>query len=386
MPLGRRTLEIAAIAIALAIAGVMAFRVAHAHGLLLDDGQPIFGDFISFWSAGRAALDGHAARVHEAAFLFHYHQAAVPGVAYVAPFNSPPTFLLLLLALSWAPFPIAALMFLALSAALYIFAARKLLPDARVLIFALTMPAAFYHLGTVQTGLWIAGASGLALFWLDAKPARAGACVALLAIKPHLALLWPLLLALSGRWRAFWAATLATSAFALAAGLVFGFDAYPRFLANLDASFSQVSGQRITTPAYASLYGNLLDLGVTQITAIAAQALSALAALALSGWIFARGGERAAQGAALCAATLLISPYLFFYDFTLLGVGAALLGAPRNRFEWAALVLAWSAGLSLALGYLAPLPLCPLAAWCVLLSATLRTGSAVARPAPTPRR
>ena len=28
-----------------------------------------------------------------------------------------------------------------------------------------------------------------------------------------------------------------------------------------------------------------------------------------------------------------MSPYLFFYDFTLLAVGAALLGAPRDRFE-----------------------------------------------------
>lgn len=383
MPLTRRALKIAALCVALAIACVMALRLANADGLLLDDGQPLFGDFISFWSAGRAALDGHAARVHDADFLFTYHQTAVPGVAFVAPFNSPPTFLLLLTGFAWLPFPLAALAFLFASGALYVDGVRKVASGA--LIFALTMPAAFYHIGTVQTGLWIAGASALALHWLDARPRLAGACVALLAIKPHLALLWPLLLALSGRRRAFLAATAATLVFVLAAGAVFGFDAYLRFIENLGASFSQVSDQRITTPAYASLYGNLLDLGAAQALAGAAQAISALAAIGLAIWIFIRG-ERPAQGAALCAATLLVSPYLFFYDFTLLGVAAALLGPPRDRVELAALILAWSAGLSLALGYLAPLPLCPLAAWLVLLSAASRTRNAAPRLAPAPPR
>jgi hypothetical protein len=94
-------------------------------------------------------------------------------------------------------------------------------------------------------------------------------------------------------------------------------------------------------------------------------------ALSLASLLFLRGA-RESQGAALCAATLLATPYLFFYDMTLLAVGAALLGAPRDRFELAALVLAWSAGLSLALGYIAPLPLCPLAAWTVLIAAFRR--------------
>jgi len=88
----------------------------------------------------------------------------------------------------------------------------------------------------------------------------------------------------------------------------------------------------------------------------------------------------------MCAATLLMSPYLFFYDFTLLGVGAALMGAPRDRFELVALVLAWGAGLSLVVGYFVPLPVCPLAAWAVLIAAFRRTGSAGLRWGPALRR
>lgn len=370
-----RVYEFAAIAIALLIVGTMAYLVVDGEKLLLTSGQAVFGDYIAFWSAGRAALDGHAADVHQIATVAAYQRGAVPGLAFIAPWNSPPTFLLITAALAVLPYPTSALTFLALTGALYLYAARKLVPDARSMIFALTLPAAVYHLGTVQTGLLVAGVTALALVWLDRRPLRAGALVSLLAIKPHLALLWPFLLAFSGRWRAFAAAAAGTLAIVVLAGLVFGFDAYGRFFDNLAPSQDMISRQRVVTPAYASLYGNLLGLGLPQALAMAVHAASAAAALFAACIVFVRH-DRITAGAALCAATLLISPYLFFYDLTLLGVAAALLGAPRNRLELWAFILAWGAGLSLALGYLVTLPLAPAAAWLVLLIAFRRARNA----------
>jgi hypothetical protein len=428
---GLRLIELAAIAVASGILAVMAAKLIGSRGLLLADGQPVFGDFIAFWSAGRAALEGHAALVHDHAFLFAYQQQAVAGAAYVAPWNSPPTFLLVAAGLALLPYPAAAAAFLAASGVLYVYAARRLLPDARALLFAVTLPAALYHLGSAQTGLLIAGASGLALLWLDRRPLAAGALVGVLAVKPHLAILWPVLLALSGRWRAFAAAAAATSAFAIIAGLAFGFEAYGRFFENLARSQALISEQRITTPAYASLYANMLALGAPDAVAAVLQGASAAGAVVVfilivipglakreprtqgqplrrwplgsgfgsassaepprndeAGAITAAAPGPASQGggemAALCAATLLVSPYLFFYDFTLLAVGAALLGAPRDRFEVAAAMLAWGAGLSVAIGHYVMLPLCPAAAWAVLIAAMRRAGSAAPRPAPAP--
>lgn len=389
MPLNRRAYEAAALLIALAILGAMGSRLIGAHGLVLANGQPLFGDFIAFWSAGRAALEGEAAHVHTWESARAYHQVAAPGVAVVAPWHGPPTFLLVAAALALLPYPLAALVFLIGSAALYLYAARKVLPDARALIFAATLPAALFHLGTVQTGLLIAGVSGLALYWLDKRPLRSGLLVGLLAIKPHLALLWPLLLAMSGRWRAFMAAAGSLVVFVLLAGLAFGFDAYQRFIDNLPAAQELVANQRLSTPAYASLYGNFIGFGLPQIFALIAHGVSAVAALALALalWLFGRA-DRSVAGAALCAATLLISPYLFFYDFTLLAVGAAMLGAPRNRFELLALILAWGAGLSLPLNYLAALPLAPAAAWLILLASVQRARGATypTRKTPAPPR
>lgn len=382
MPLSRRACEIAAIGIALALLAAMASQLVGIRGLVLANGQPLFGDFIAYWSAGRAALEGHADAVHDWDTARAYHQLAAPGVAVVAPWHPPPTFLLIATALAVLPYPVAALVFLAGSGTVYLFAADKLLPDRRALIFVVTLPAALFHLGTVQSGLLIAGVSGLALYWLDRRPAVSGSLVALLAVKPHLAVIWPLMLALTGRWRAFAAATFGVIVFAGLAGFAFGFDSYVRFLENLPTAQDLVVSQRVSTPAYASLYGNLIDLGAPRTAALVAHAVSAALALGACVWMFRRG-ELPTQGAALCAATLLVSPYLFFYDFTLLAVGAALLGVPRDRVELTAIIAAWCAGLSLPLGYLAPLPLGALAAWLILLAAARRVR---ARAYPTQRK
>lgn len=366
--LTRRHFEIAAIGVALALLAIMGQRLAHAHGLLLADGNGVFGDFIAFWSAGRLALEGREELVHSWSAIQSVQADAVPGLRFFAPWNSPPHFLLIASALALAPLPIAALIWLTGSGALYLTAARTLLPDRRALVFALTLPAALYHLGSVQTGLWIAGISGLALYWLDQRPGRAGALIGLLAIKPHLAILWPIYLALTGRWRAFIAAAVSLALFTLAAMLAFGWETLPRFLENLAASQHLINAQRVPNATFASLYGNLVALGVGNTSAMLAHALSATAALGVALFAFRRGDARA-QGAALCAATMLISPYLFFYDATLLALGAAMLGAPRDRFSVITLVFAWSAGLSLAVAQIIALPICPMAAWLVLANA-----------------
>lgn len=382
--LTRRTFEIGAIVVALALLAVMGWRLSQAHGLLLIDGNPVFGDFIAFWSAGKLALEGQANLVHDVALITAVQHAAVPGMHLVAPWNSPPYFLLIATALALLPYPAAALTWLAASGALYLFAARKILPDARALLIALTAPAALYHIGSVQTGLAIAGVTGLALIWLDTRPRAAGALIALLAIKPHLAVLWPIYLAFTGRWRVFAAASVTFAVFTFAAGLAFGWDTFAHFVQNLSAASSLIGDERVPPATFGSLFGNLTALGAPRVLAIGAHALSAIAAIAAAIYVFRRGDARA-QGAALCAATLLISPYLFFYDFTLLLVGAALLAPARDRFELIALMVAWGAGLSLAISELVPLPLCPLAAWLVLACAIRRARSAASRLAPAPR-
>jgi hypothetical protein len=381
MLLRRSTAESIAIACTIVLLVVMASRTYGVVNNLLPDGHPLYGDFITFWSSARAVLDGHVANLHDRVFLTKYQLMAVPNMHVMAPYNSPPILLLLTWPLGLMSYPVAAMCFLFATGALYLVMARKLLPDNRAMIWALTLPAAVYHLGTIQELLLVAGLDGLALYWLDKRPRLSGALVGLLSIKPHLAILWPLFLALSGRWKNFWAATLSLAILFVAAGLIFGWASYIRFLQNLGPSADLIFGVHVAKQTYASLFGNVRALGLTIPQAWAAQGTSAVLALAAACWIFLKGDWRA-QCAAFCAASLLMSPYLFFYDFALLGVGAACLGAPRNRLEFIAEALAWASAYTVALGPFAGFPLCPIAAWSVLLVALRRTLAAKA-PAET---
>src|SRR5262249_15577105 len=141
-----------------------------------------------------------------------------------------------------------------------------------------------------------------------------------------------------------------------------------------------ITARRVSAATYGSLYGTLLGLGAHRQLALLVHALSAVSALALTVLVW-RKGDGQKQGAALCAATILSSPYLLFYDATLLGVAAALLAPPRSWRDWPALALGWGAGLSVGLSLVLQnlhwpvyLPLIPAAAWAVLLTAAARAG------------
>ena len=380
--------EAVAIAAACFVAYAMLTKLEGARGLMTKEGQPMFGDFLAFWSAGTLALQGKVAMVHDPVFIHHFQTQLIPGLPVVSTYNSPPTFTLLAQLLGLMPYPVAAIVFLVMSWIVYFIAARKLLPDWRSMLFAATCPAAVYEIGSIQTGLLIAGVTGLALAWQDRRPLVAGSMIALLAIKPHLAILWPVYLLVTGRWRMFIAAAISTGAFIAAAALTFGIDSYTRFLTNLDYTQKLISEKHVSVATFGSLYGNLIAANVPHPIPMIAQGISAACAVlvALVVW---RKGDVASQAAAFCAATMLASPYLFFYDSTLLALGAAFLGAPRNKLEFLAFAASWAAGLSVAIGFIFPLPVVPLCSWLLLIAAArrgafswLRIGAPRLAPAP----
>ncbi len=360
-----------AIFIGLCTALILLRRLDGAHGLLLASGQPLFGDFLAFFTGGKLALLGHTSALYSEDAARALQHTLIPGIALVAPFYSPPILLLLMTPLAALGYVPAALTFLALSLLAYGLAAWRLAPNKYALIFAATFPVALLHFGSLQTGLLVAGLSGLALFWLDKRPLWTGAAIAALAIKPHLAVLWPIMLIVQGRWRTFAAAAAVFAALFIAAGAIFGFDTYAAFLGNLKTAQGAVDKARLGAQVYSSLYANLLAMGAPTWLAIGMHALSAAAALLLSILIWRRGDTNA-SGAALCAASLLISPYLFYYDTTLLGLGALMIARSKTtRLEQAGLSFAWIAAWASIL-FEANLPYCPLAAWALMAMATRR--------------
>lgn len=371
MPKLRRIyFEIAAALCALGAFAAMGSQIVGGRGLLLGNGLPMFGDFIAFWSAGRLVLDGDVALVHDARAIMDASHQAVPEQSGYFPWRNPPPFLLIMTPLALLPYAAAALVFLAGSTALFIYALRPLLPDRRALFFPLASPTYVFHLGSTQLTPLVTGLHALALHWLDKRPIAAGAAIALLVIKPHLAVVWPLLLLCQGRWRTFFSAALFTLAVLAVTGFAFGFGIYGRWLANLGDAEQLIATRQLPPNTLGSLYGVLIWNGAPSSLAGVAQGISAAGAAIVATVIFLRS-ERLATLIALPAATLLISPHLFFYDTLLLAISAAAIAQRRlGRAEIALACVAFAiGGFTLALGFVIVLPLCWAAAWAVLLYA-----------------
>ncbi|HEV2364261.1 MAG TPA: glycosyltransferase family 87 protein [Caulobacteraceae bacterium] len=316
-------------------------------------GRPIGTDFSDVWSAGRLALQGRAAAAYDPPAQYAVQQAAfhrsnVPFYAWLYP----PWFLLAAAALALLPYLVAVLAWQALGLGLYVRAMRAIAPGRETTLLALAFTGVFLNLIHGQNGLLSAALIGGALFLLDKRPLAAGGLLGLLAYKPQLGLFAPLVLAASGRWRAFAAASLVVAVLALAATSVFGWGIWPAFVAGFPYTRHEVLEQGGTGfYKMQSLFAAVRLWGGSVAAAYGAQAALTLAGGALLVWLWRGRADQRLKSSALISASLLASPYCMDYDLMLLApAGAFLVSWMRERgappFAAAILTLAFAAPVS----------------------------------------
>ncbi|VVT06514.1 glycosyltransferase family 87 protein [Erythrobacter sp. EC-HK427] len=306
---------------------------------------PDGSDFLAFWGAGHVALAGDPAAAYDLAVQERV-QTGTGSSGWFA-FVNPPPFLFLAAPFGALPFPVAWIVWVAVTYALWAWAGIRAFP--RLWPLVLVFPGALLAAGHAQTGL-LTGAlllGGVAL--VDKRPLLAGALLGALVIKPHLALLIPFWLAGAGRWKAF-AATGAAAAGCLGLSwLAFGTETMLAYTTSWDASAALMRSAdaafylRMATPySQLSLFApETLALAVHGVIALAMIGLATLAARRFT-------GDLLASGALVLAATALTSPYLFSYDLPFLILPVLWLvreGLARGfrDYEKLALVLLWAA-------------------------------------------
>jgi hypothetical protein len=316
---------------------VFIFWVGRSLPDLVDPrGKPIGYDFMAFWSAARLALDGRPEAAFDGAAIAAVQHAAVPFLPNIwFPWHYPPIFLLVVVPLGMLPYPAALALFVLGTAALWAALVRHILPDRRAWIVAAAAPAGLITLLDGQNALLTASLAGFALLWLDRRPLAAGILIGLLAVKPHLALLFPLALLAEGRWRSIAAAAATVLALAAASLLAFGWDIWAVFLHHLPLTQAMADAGAVPWGTMPSPYVFALSLGAPVAVASLLQGAAALFA-AICVWLVwrRRNAPFEAKAATLVAGSLLVSPYLFYYDLT-----------------WAALAIAWLAMLGLRSGF-----------------------------------
>jgi hypothetical protein len=314
--------------------------------MLDPQGKPIGYDFITFWSASQLSLGGEPAAAFDAAKLFEVEQATVPGIDKPFLWHYPPTFQLVTLPLALVPYIFSYLIWASLTLLAFVLVIAKLAPSPRTIWIALAFPGTYINFLQGQNGFLTAALFGGAVLCLEKRPILAGILIGLLSYKPHLGLLIPLALICGRQWTAFLSAAVTTVIFALVATLAIGTESWVAFWNDIPVVRLVVEQGLLPWTEMPSLYTALRLVGLSDVPAYVAQLCLAVAVAVAVALVWLRRVPTSAAAAVLVSGTLLVTPYSFNYDLTLLAVPMALLAWDGYRHGWLrgereVLVLIW---------------------------------------------
>jgi alpha-1,2-mannosyltransferase len=358
----RERARLCAIAILIAAVGGVIFLFATSEGLNDFKGRPLGADYSNVYAAGTLALDGHPEAPFDPARQSARQKEIFGADTQFYSWHYPPYFLLLAAPLAALPYFVGLLLWQLATLALYLLAIRAVLRAVSVsssaepverrldplwLPLALAFPAVFVNLGHGNNGFLTAALIGGALALLDRRPTVAGILFGCLAYKPQLALLIPLVLALTGRWRVIMSAAATVAVLTLVTTAIFGLEPWRAFIEWMP--FTRVYVLENGGPGWEKIQSVFSWVRMWGGSVPLAYAIHGATALALTGalvWMWRRRIDFAMQAAALCIVTILATPYVLDYDLMTLGIAIAYLAALGQArgflpYEKTALAAAW---------------------------------------------
>ncbi|HEX4737007.1 MAG TPA: glycosyltransferase family 87 protein [Allosphingosinicella sp.] len=312
----------------------------------VGDGTLLGRDFANVYTAGHLVLGGPLHQIYDIEAYRAYQEQLFHGAVLGHNYSyTPVSFFYVWL---FAPFPylVALGLWLVLTGGAFLRAARPSLRDAgQPAWLALVLPASLMniwagHYGFLFGAIWLAA-------WrlLEPRPRLGGLLIGLMIVKPHLALLMPIVLVRRGAWTAFLFAALTASGLVLASGLAFGWTYWAAYVS--DTLFAQAAMIGDTSQFFVRMMPtaapSFLLAGLPSWAAWGLQGAAAVAAVAALLWFMPKEPGRA--GLATACATFLVLPYAFVYDMTVVSLAALLVlergGAAMRPFWRAVSVLAF---------------------------------------------
>lgn len=293
-------------------------------------------DFANYWIAARLVLAGDVQDIFAGHETYFAHMQAAFGADY--PWHAwsyPPHYLLFIWPLGLFPYAAAIALFLGVTLALYLLAARKFIGTLRGPALVLLLPFVIFNVWAAQNG-FLTGALLLgALAWRHERPVLAGVFAGCLTIKPQLGLLLPFLFLLEGRWLTIASATATTAALAAISAFVFGADVWAGFFTGtLPYQARQMNGAGgVFLNMMPSLSVSLRNFGMEPGSALAVHLMAVLPVAGFALRTFVTSGDPALRACILIIATSLITPYSFAYDLGAVSAALAafILGSPAMK-------------------------------------------------------
>lgn len=308
---------------------IFVFFVYFWRGELRNLFSPFCVDFGLFYAAGKMTLAGNVAQI----FDVQAHHAMTEIVLnltlpYFLPWLYPPFFLFVIVPLTLLPFDVALIVWLALTLAFMIVAARRMLPSHKKLAFLLVgFPGVFLNLRWGQNGFLSTALLGLSIAFMETSPVLSGVMVGLLAYKPQLAILPFFVLIITKNWKAILSAFSTVISASILSLLIFGKEVWIGFFQSLfhTSSYLMETSKEVTSSIQPTLLTTLIDLGIDSRISLAVQMIVALCAVAVVSWAFLRSKRLTLKGIMLVLGMPLIIPYFMQYDLVILGLALVLL-------------------------------------------------------------
>lgn len=320
--------------------------VAQSKNMLDLKGKPLGYDFITFWAASHVGLGGHPADAYNIPLLFQAEKIAVPTSKMIFAWYYPPPFYLVVLPLALLPYLAAYWIFMLSTLSCYVLVFRRVVHNAAAMWCLAAFSGLWMNLWHGQNAFLTAALAGASLLCLKRRPVLAGVFIGLLAIKPHLALLFPVALIAIGAWRTIMTAAVTAAAFTAVSTAVLGTATLKACLGSLGYARLFLEDGALPWGKMPTVFAFLRLLGVPVTGAYIVHGVVAAGA-ALAVWhVWRHCGDWQLRGAALMTATFLVSPYIFDYDMAWLAFPIAWLALVGLRDGWLwgereVLVVAW---------------------------------------------
>jgi hypothetical protein len=315
-------------------------------------------DFLNMWIGARAALNGHIDILFDTQRYNALVQRLFSPDVPLHNWSYPPHILLLIWPFGFFSYLWAYALWVAVGLGVLLWAAGGKALGRRGILFILLAPATLLNIATGQNGFFTAALLVGALSCWDERPLLAGFLLGVLTIKPQLALLVPLVLVLTRRWRVLAAMAATAAALCAASALIWGPGIWRDYLAFTLPFQSMVmtQGPVLMQAMMPTPYMNARLLGLSADAAMLVQVPVSALALAAVAWTYRRRRDPLLSAAMLLAAALLFTPYAFGYDMMGLTVILAQLHlrADNNATDRALILALWVLPIGMIpLGFLA---------------------------------
>lgn len=309
------------------------------HGLVIDN-MVVWGrDFANVWTGGHLVNDGLVSKLYDVT-AYQAYQRQLFGPIGQHSFSYPPVTFPISAGLARLPYPAALVIWQFAGMAFFVWTAKPWWPKcAGPAWLAVLTPAALVNLWAGQYGFFIGGL--FLLGWRQVeigRPGVAGICFGLMLIKPQLAVLVPLALALKGEWRAIVSAAITVVVLVAVSTLAYGIQPWRDLLFGTGPFLAGLVNAR------GSFFG---FMSTSAATAAFSRGASLSLALACQG-VFTVGGLCVVVASALrktplreyalltATATFVVLPYGFNYDMTVPMLGAlyVMTTARRLTMDW----------------------------------------------------